>query len=203
MTPPDDAKVILIGGTSHAGKSTLAQAAATRWNARSISTDALARHPGRPWRDPEEALPDDVKRYFSQPIDGDRGAFLANDVRSHYASNVWPIALAMIRCCLANTYDPPLVLEGSALPPRLVANANLSRCVVLYLRVSNDEIRRRIHATSAYDRRQENARALIDAFTERAIAFQEHLTTDLADTDFVTFDVSHDVDAAKRYLGWI
>lgn len=40
-------RVILIGGSSHVGKSTLAQyqAAKLGWNYR--STDKLARHPGR------------------------------------------------------------------------------------------------------------------------------------------------------------
>lgn len=44
-----ETRVILIGGASHTGKSTLAQALASHlgWNYR--STDKLARHPGRPW----------------------------------------------------------------------------------------------------------------------------------------------------------
>ncbi len=62
-------KVLLIGGTSHVGKSTLAArlASSLGWSTR--STDQLARHPGRPWRDDASPLPADVveettKRYL-------------------------------------------------------------------------------------------------------------------------------------------
>ena len=41
--------VVLIGGTSHVGKSTVARALATSLGFRHVSTDRLARHPGRPW----------------------------------------------------------------------------------------------------------------------------------------------------------
>jgi hypothetical protein len=43
------ARVVLIGGTSNVGKSTLAQAVAERLGFEYLSTDGLARHPGRPW----------------------------------------------------------------------------------------------------------------------------------------------------------
>ncbi len=39
---------ILIGGTSHAGKSTLAQSLAAKLGWNYLSTDKLARHPGKP-----------------------------------------------------------------------------------------------------------------------------------------------------------
>lgn len=40
---------ILIAGTSHVGKSTLAGLLSERLRCEAISTDSLARHPGRPW----------------------------------------------------------------------------------------------------------------------------------------------------------
>jgi 2-phosphoglycerate kinase len=46
------ARVVLIGGTSNVGKSTVAQAVAERLGFEYLSTDELARHPGRPWRTP-------------------------------------------------------------------------------------------------------------------------------------------------------
>ena len=50
-------RILLIGGTSHVGKSTLAQLLALKlgWNYR--STDKLARHPGRPWQPKAEDIP--------------------------------------------------------------------------------------------------------------------------------------------------
>ena len=41
-------KLILIGGTSHTGKSTLARQLAEELGWNYLSTDQLARHPGRP-----------------------------------------------------------------------------------------------------------------------------------------------------------
>lgn len=40
--------ILLIGGTSHTGKSTLAAAWAEAHGARVVHTDLLKRHPGRP-----------------------------------------------------------------------------------------------------------------------------------------------------------
>jgi 2-phosphoglycerate kinase len=43
-----DVRVLLIGGTSNVGKSTVAQAVAKKLGFEVLSTDKLARHPGRP-----------------------------------------------------------------------------------------------------------------------------------------------------------
>jgi len=43
--------VILLGGTSCVGKSSLGQSLASSLGWDLLSTDQLARHPGRPWRD--------------------------------------------------------------------------------------------------------------------------------------------------------
>ena len=45
----EDTRVILIGGSSHTGKSTAAREIAGRLGWSHLSTDSLARHPGRPW----------------------------------------------------------------------------------------------------------------------------------------------------------
>jgi hypothetical protein len=49
-----DVRVLLIGGTSHTGKSTLAGSLAERLAADVLATDYLAHHPGRPWSAPAE-----------------------------------------------------------------------------------------------------------------------------------------------------
>lgn len=46
-------KVILIGGSSHAGKSTVAESLAAKLGWSYLSTDRLAAHPGLPLRRPE------------------------------------------------------------------------------------------------------------------------------------------------------
>ena len=43
-------RVVLIGGSSHVGKSTLSEALAARMGWERLSTDSLALHPGRPWK---------------------------------------------------------------------------------------------------------------------------------------------------------
>ena len=50
-------RVVLIGGTSNTGKSSVAQVVAERLEFAYRSTDGLARHPGRPWRTPEWEVP--------------------------------------------------------------------------------------------------------------------------------------------------
>ena len=47
ISPGRELRVILIGGSSHVGKSTLAQSLASKLGWRYISTDSLARHPGQ------------------------------------------------------------------------------------------------------------------------------------------------------------
>lgn len=59
-----DPKVILLGGTSHAGKSTLARAVASSLGWRTLSTDQLARHPGRPWALPPQFVPTHVDEHY-------------------------------------------------------------------------------------------------------------------------------------------
>lgn len=57
--------VLLIFGTSHVGKSTLANRLGEALGWQMTSTDSLARHPGRPW--PEVKAP--VAEYYSSLSD--------------------------------------------------------------------------------------------------------------------------------------
>lgn len=56
----DKHKIILIGGSSHVGKSTFAQSLATHFGWSYCSTDKLARHPGRPWQNKGQEVPKHV-----------------------------------------------------------------------------------------------------------------------------------------------
>ena len=85
-------RVILIGGSSHVGKTTLAGRLAERpgWSAR--STDYLARHPGRPWRHPPDTLPPHVgEHYLSLDVED-----LIASVLGHYRG-LWPVVETIIR----------------------------------------------------------------------------------------------------------
>jgi len=168
-------KVLLVGGTSHVGKSTLAARLSAELGSRLLSTDQLARHPGRPWRDDASPLPADVVAHFSS----EPPARLLETVVEHYQQNVWPIVEAIVRSSLKNPYDPSLVFEGSAILPERVAAAGFEACEAVWLTASHDSIRERIRDSSAYATRSAEARRLIDAFSERAVAF-DRLIVDTA-----------------------
>lgn len=167
MDVAGDIKVLLIGGTSHVGKSTFAERLARHRGWKHISTDQFARHPGRPWRDGSSPLPDDVIAYYSR-ADEDG---LLESVLEHYRSNVWPIAEAVARSHWNNPYDPGLVLEGSAILPELVHSARLDGCHSVWLTGSDELITERIVESSHFDRRDEGERRLIEAFRLRSLAF--------------------------------
>jgi len=163
-------RVILIGGTSHVGKSTFAASLARMLNWQCGSTDTLARHPGRPWRD-EGDPPQQVQTYYLEhttPV-------LLADVLRHYRNNVWPIAEATIRTRVANQYDPCLVLEGSAIWPELVAGAQLECVDSVWLTAKDSLIADRIKASSRYSTRSTDERMAIGAFLDRSLAFNARM----------------------------
>jgi predicted kinase len=59
-----DIGVVLIGGTSNVGKSTVADEVAARLRFERWSTDSLARHPGRPWRTDGDELPPHAAEHY-------------------------------------------------------------------------------------------------------------------------------------------
>ena len=55
--------VLVIGGTSHTGKSTLGHSLASDLGWRYLSTDIIARHPGRPFRG-DGKVPSHVQAHY-------------------------------------------------------------------------------------------------------------------------------------------
>ena len=160
-------RVVLIGGTSHVGKSTLAESLAARLGWTRISTDSLARHPGRPWKPKPEKVPDHVEEhYLSLSVDE-----LLEDVLRHYRVIVWPKAEEIVTSHLSHTSGAGLVLEGSALWPEFVTDLNFDRVAALWLTASDDVLRQRIHAGSMYGSKSPRERAMVDKFLERTLAY--------------------------------
>ncbi|WP_249126170.1 AAA family ATPase [Streptomyces sp. A2-16] len=158
-------RVLMIGGTSHTGKSTVAAAIAERLGFEHRSTDLLARHPGRPWRTPEREVPPHVaEHYATLGVDE-----LIDSVLAHYA-RLWPRIEELVR---AHADGPGLVLEGSALWPERVATPDVPRAAAVWLTADEDVVRARIRAAGRYDEASRAERALMDTFLARSVRFQE------------------------------
>ena len=171
-------KVILIGGTSHVGKSTLGQRLAEDLGWNYLSTDQLARHPGRPWKAGDREVPDEVVRHYMKLSLSE----LTNSVLLHYRSNVWPIVDAIVKSRLNNPFDLGLVFEGSAVLPDLYSMAEYPRVGAIWLTAADDLIAERIKLSSNYKAGSAAERRLVDAFLDRSIAF-DRIVTDSAESN--------------------
>ena len=160
-------KVILIGGSSHVGKSTIAAALAAKLGWTHVSTDSLARHPGRPWKPAPEKVPEDTaEHYLCLSVDE-----LIADVIHHYRVNVWPKVESIIASHSDNTSTNGAVLEGSALWPEFASNLDFDKIGAVWLTASDEVFRQRIRTESRYCSKSARERRMIDKFLERTIAY--------------------------------
>ncbi|MFC4853567.1 hypothetical protein [Actinophytocola glycyrrhizae] len=155
-------RVLLIGGTSNVGKSSVAEVVAARLGFEHRSTDYLARHPGRPWRTPgREVPPHVVEHYSTLSVDE-----LVASVLAHY-ERLWPRIEELV------STHPGLVLEGSALWPGRVAALSPTDVAAVWLTAEDGVIRSRIHTSGDYRNGTDDERALMDTFLARSVRFQE------------------------------
>jgi 2-phosphoglycerate kinase len=160
------AKIVLIGGTSHAGKSTLAKQLAARFGLETLSTDNLARHPGRPWPTPAWSVPAHVAEHYS----GLSTEELVESVLAHYRG-MWPRIVTV----LTQRADSGVVLEGSALWPERVARLGQADVAALWLTASDSFLTARIEDESGYIFADTRGRALIESFVRRTLLFNARL----------------------------
>ncbi|MDL4821511.1 AAA family ATPase [Actinomadura opuntiae] len=166
-----DVRVVLIGGTSNTGKSTVAQAVAEKLGFEHRSTDYLARHPGRPWRTPEhEVRPHVVEHYATLSTDE-----LIASVLDHY-ERLWPRIEEIVT---AHATGPGLVLEGSALWPVRVANLNVPHTGAVWFTADPAVLRARVHASGHYDGATPEERHLMDRFLARTERYQTLMLDDV------------------------
>ncbi|HEY0944253.1 MAG TPA: hypothetical protein VGD81_03270 [Opitutaceae bacterium] len=164
-------RVILIGGTSHAGKSTLAQSLASQLGWACRSTDTLAKHPGRPWRTPPKTVPEHVAtHYLSLSTDE-----LVVDVRRHYRDVVWPLIAEIVTRHATDTSRDRLVLEGSAIMPELAVTIKIENVAALWLTASDELLVHRILQASELESRSSTERTMIDRFVYRTIRYNEQI----------------------------
>jgi 2-phosphoglycerate kinase len=160
--------VLLIGGTSNVGKSTVAEVLAARLGFEHRSTDYLARHPGRPWRTHEREVPPHVAEHYST-LSVDE---LIASVLAHY-ERLWPRIEDLIRI------HTGLVLEGSALLPARVATLSLPDTTAVWLTADDAVLQSRIRAAGDYRNATADERALMDKFLARTVRFQELVLADV------------------------
>ena len=160
-------RVVLIGGTSHTGKSTVARAVAERLGFDCRSTDKLARHPGRPWRTPEWAPPPHVAEHYSG-LDVDE---LIRSVLDHY-DRLWPRIEELITDRVTGD-GPGLVLEGSALWPARVAGLTaVPGTRAVWFTADEAVLRERMRSSAGYAQLTGREQYLVDKFLARAERFQ-------------------------------
>jgi len=184
--------LILIGGTSHVGKSTLGHRLAEELGWNYLSTDQLARHPGRPWRVGDRQIPDDVADHYTRLSVSE----LVESVLSHYRGNVWPIIDAIVRSRLNNPFDLGLVLEGSAILPDLLRTAGYTRVAAIWLTAPDSLITERIKRSSDYETITAKERGLVDAFLQRALAI-DGMLRDSPDTNRQNLLDASSVDSSE------
>ncbi len=178
-------RVILIGGSSHVGKSTVANSLAVMLGWTQISTDGLARHPGRPWRPEPEKVSDLVaKHYLSLST-----AELLEDVLLHYQFNVWPKIEDIVATHLRNAPEAGVVLEGSAIWPDFVKGMKLDNVGAFWLTTGEEVFRKRILSESQYRCKSPKERAMVDKFLERTLAYDALMTEIVNRNGYVLVDV--------------
>lgn len=183
---PPALRVILIGGTSHAGKSSLARYLAGAIGWRYQTTDKLARHPGRPWSNDAVPVPQHVAAHYATlPVDE-----LLADVLLHYEKNVLPQVSALVGECVSNPSLDGLVLEGSALLPAGVAPLLSEHVGGVWLRANDQLLVARIRAESRYRQRGTEDQLLIDKFIERTLVFERHIERAIEEYELPRLPVS-------------
>lgn len=149
---------ILIAGTSHVGKSTLAGLLSEKLGCEAISTDSLARHPGRPW----PGIPAPVEDYYTQLSAETIHWFL----KVHH-QNIWPL----IRSLIDNTSGTgnPAIFEGAALRPEFISPLLGGTVAGVFLHAGNDFLLERMRSHAQYDDATASQRQIMDAFIERSL----------------------------------
>ncbi len=183
----NETRVILIGGPSHAGKSTLAQAlnAKLSWSCR--STDKLARHPGRPWVVAYgKAVPEHVAEHYREL--SVEALFL--DVFSHYEKNVLPQVEVIVHSHASDLSTECLILEGSALWPGFVANlVDKNGVKGIWLTAREQLFRNRIFNESNFCNVCKNEKHLIQKFLDLTLFYNKQMREEVERLGFTCIDV--------------
>ena len=180
-------RAILIGGSSHVGKSTLGKSLSNKLDWNYISTDSLAKHPGRPWINANTKVIQDhvVKHYKYLSVKA-----LLLDVLSHYQQNVLPQVETLVRDNISNLSNKHLIIEGSALYPEFVVDlVNIKNVRGIWLTASGLTLQNRIYKDSNFYNVSQEDKYLIQKFLARTILYNRRIKKDLEDLKLEYIDV--------------
>lgn len=170
---------LLIAGTSHCGKSTLAARISHMLGWRAVSTDTLGRHPGRPWLN----IPQTVAEFYDVLSDESIYWFY----RVHH-DNMWPLMVQTV--ATAQLSSGGFVLEGSALRPEKVAGLEGFHGEAICLTAPEEFLVARIRNESGYSGRTDAQRRHIDKFMVRSLRDNLELADAARRHDIAVLDVS-------------
>ena len=140
-------RVILIGGSSHVGKSTLGKFLAEKLSWSYRACDSLARHPGRPWASVNGTVKDHVAEHYRiLSVES-----LLTDVLSHYQINVLPQIKVLVDFYTSERSTECLIIEGSALWPGFVVDLVNNSVRAIWLTGSDRLFKTRIFKQSNFD----------------------------------------------------
>ncbi len=162
-------RVILIGGSSNVGKSTLAESLSIKLGWCRISTDSLARHPGRPWSNTREVPKHVVEYYSSLSIEE-----LTEDVLRYYRSMELSIE-SLVTAHATDDSAERLIIEGSALWPKFVSTLNFDNMAAVWLTASENFFRKRIYDASQIEESTIREKLMIQKFLERTLRYDKKM----------------------------
>ncbi len=158
----DRIPALLVSGASHTGKSTFAGSIGEACGWSVLSTDRIARHPGRPW--PQVAT--HVAEFYSRLSDETIFQFLLQ-----HHQNMWPAIRRLV--CGLGAEKIPFVLEGSALRPEYVAGLAGAVTEVVHLYSEGEFLADRILRNSHYVELEPSQKHLVDKFVDRSLRDNE------------------------------
>ncbi len=185
MKVDPDLRAVLVGGSSHAGKTTLSESLAAQLGWDRVPTDSLARHPGRPWwPEPEQVSEKVANHYLSLSVDE-----LITDVLRYYRDNVWPKVEAIVASYLTGASGRGVVVEGSALWPDFATSLDFDRTAALWLTASEEVFTRRIYSSSRYYSKSPRERMMVDKFLLRTLAYDSRMAEAVGRHGFILVGV--------------